>query len=134
MYVRECDLEPSAPAAATRLIFGALVFAGGMMLSAWMRSSGVVAGADVLVIVVAGLLFAWLLTGIAKVRGLPLTVAAIGTVVALVGWATGTSSGDSPAGVTVFMALLLSVFPRSWTVGIVVTVILVGSEILSWFI
>ncbi len=134
MFIRECETEPIAPAAAGRMLGGSLLFAAGMLLSSWLRVSDLVPGVDVLVIVVAGLLFAWLVNGIARVRGLPLAVAAIGTVVAFVGWALGTFGGDFPGGVTVFMALLLSVYSRSWTVGLVATAILVGSEILTWFI
>ena len=134
MLIRECETEPIAPAAAGRMLGGSLLLAAGMLLSSWLRVSELVPGVDVLVIVVAGLLFAWLVNGIARVRGLPLAVAAIGTVVAFVGWALGTFGGGFPGGVTVFMALLLSVYSRSWTVGLVATAILVGSEILTWFI
>ena len=133
MNQRHCDTEATSPGAAQRMIVMSLLFAAGILLSAWLGSTGAGPGVGVAVIAVAGLLGGWLLNSVAHVRGLPLALAAIGTTVTLVGWAMGWQ-GATPPGITTFMALLLTVNSRSWKAGLAVGGILAGSEILTWLI
>lgn len=130
MYVRACKTEQLPGPAARRLLEVAVLVAGAMLASAWLRATGS-AGLGVAVLAAGGMLGAWLLNHHARLRGLPLAAGTIMTAVAIVAWAVGGELDGVPPGGSLFVALLLSMYPRSWTVGILATLLLAGAEIVA---
>ncbi|UCG75922.1 MAG: hypothetical protein JSV95_00915 [Gemmatimonadota bacterium] len=112
-----------------RLIAAALGMAAAVLAQALLHRVGLdFTGA--LLIAIAVLLGGWLLNAQARVPGLPLTVAGIMALTVLL---TGLidSATTAISGGTVFVALMLSAFARSWGVGLAVAVILAAAQLIA---